>query len=343
MTMPDSSSSSGTSKPALVFGANTEQGRAVLEGLVDAGYDPVYAFTRETDKETLVYLEDGLGATIRQGDLQNPEHVKDALLETQASAIFLSTTTNLPTEIGRTAGFSDAAEDEYQVIVLFFQILKDVYQIDTMPRHVVFSVRDNVQALNLQILQDTGDLWIEPLPDGSIVPHYSAKGRGGEFAMEYLKDTHDLKLTLITLPFLYSNFLGFFAPLRDETQTQWLLTACFGDGSNKIDMMGASDLSRIVRKLDVLFVKSDFLFKKRKLNNSHLSYPIVSQHPGRSGQIRSKKFTIGSAANFDGRNRRCLFRFVWQRCHLQSSHGRRSGLVALCHCSLHGTNVSILG
>jgi hypothetical protein len=258
-----------------VFGANSEQGRAVVEGLVDAGYDPVYAFTRETDKETLVYLEDGLGATVRQGDLQNPEHVKDALLETQASVIFLSTTTNLPTEIGRTAGFSDAAEDEYQVIVLFFQILKDVYQIDTMPRHVVFSVRDNVQALNLQILQDTGDLWIEPLPDGSIVPHYSAKGRGGEFAMEYLKDTHDLKLTLITLPFLFSNFLGFFAPLRDETQTQWLLTACFGDGSNKIDMMGASDLSRIVRKLDVLY-KFYYLNREKKNSRWHpLWIPIV--------------------------------------------------------------------
>jgi hypothetical protein len=113
---------------------------------------------------------------------------------------------------------------------------------------VVFSVRDNVQACNLKVLEESGDLWISPLEDGSIVPHFTAKGKGGEYAVEYLAQyTPDLKLTLLTMPFFYSNFLGFFAPLRDETATQWMLTACFGDESNKIDMMGAADLAKIVR------------------------------------------------------------------------------------------------
>jgi len=250
--MSSSSSSSSSAKtPALVFGANSEQGRAVIEGLVEAGYDPVYAFTRETDRETLHYLTDGLGATVRHGDLQNPDHVRAALQETGAPALFLATATELPTEIGQTSGFSDAAEREYQVIVLFFQILVEVYQQDQLKRHVVFLTADNVQDENLKVLQETGELWIAPLQDGSIVPHFTAKAKGGAFAQEYLAQNAPdggLKLTLLTMPFLYSNFLGFFAPLRDETGTQWNLMASFGDGSNKIDMMGSSDLARIVRK-----------------------------------------------------------------------------------------------
>jgi hypothetical protein len=135
------------------------------------------------------------------------------------------------------------------VIVLFFQLLVDIYLEDKIPRHVVFSVRDDVQTFALKELETTGDLWISPLEDGSIVPHFTAKGKGGSYAVEQLSNFQDLKLTLLTMPFLYSNFLGFFAPLQDETKTQWFLTACFGLGSNKIDMISASDLSMIVRKL----------------------------------------------------------------------------------------------
>jgi len=243
--------STPTEKTAVVFGANSEQGRAVVEGLVDEGY-AVTAFTRATDTDTLCYFTDALSATVKHGDLQNPDHVRDALQ--QHTAIFLVTATELPTDIGQTTGFSEAAEDEYQVIVLFFQILLEVYQNDKRPRHVVLSVRDNVQAVNLKELEETGDLWISPLPDGSIVPHYSAKGRGGEYAVDLLKDVPDLKLTLITMPFLYSNFLGFFTPLYDGA-SQWQITACFGDGTNKIDMMGASDLAKIVRKYYDRFFK----------------------------------------------------------------------------------------
>lgn len=237
-----------TSKAAIVFGANSEQGRAVVEGLVNCGrYQPVYAFTRETNNHEIVqYLTDGLNANVIHGDIQNPNDVKDALSKTGAEAIFLATTTELPSEIGQTSGYADAAENEYQVIILFFQLLVEVYQEDQIPRHVVFSVRDDVQSCALQELEMSGDLWINPLDDGSIVPHFTAKGKGGKYAVELLSSIPNLRLTLLTMPFLYSNFLGFFAPLQDETKTQWLLTACFGDGKNKIDMMSASDLSTIV-------------------------------------------------------------------------------------------------
>lgn len=276
-----------TPRPALVFGANSEEGRAVVEGLVDAGYDPVYAFTRETtDHDTLHYLQDGLGATVYHGDLQNALDVAAALTITAAPAVFLVTTTELPTEIGQTSGFSEAAENEYQVIVSFFQTLVRVYQNDKLARHVVFSVRDNVQACNLKVLEETGDLWISPLEDGSIVPHFTAKGKGGEYAVQYLQQQQQqqhavtetsslppLRLTLLTMPFFYSNFLGFFAPLHDETDTQWMLTACFGDGSNKIDMMGASDLAKIVRtyKIEYIYIHI-FLQTVRSLPHTSRSH-----------------------------------------------------------------------
>jgi nucleoside-diphosphate-sugar epimerase len=231
--------------PALVFGASGEEGRAAVEGLGEAGYRPVYAFTREGAD---VYLTDGLGATLWTGDLQNPDHVRSALADTGAAAIFLVTTTELPTEPGQTSGFSDAAEAEYQVIAAFFRILREVHERDGLSRHVVFSVLDNVQEQCRRVLEETGDVWIMPLDDGSVVPHYSAKGRGGAYATEALSNVPELRLTLITVPFLYSNFLGFFAPLpADDRRTQWQLTACFGDGRNKIDMMSSSDLAKIVR------------------------------------------------------------------------------------------------
>lgn len=250
-TMDDSNNKRGSKgEAALVFGASGEQGRAVVEGLVDAGYYPVFAFGRylQTETATAQYLEDALGATIYTGDIENPDTVTKALRETKASAIMLITTTDLPYELGQTSGFSDAAEAEFQVISNFFVLLKEVYKEDHMPRHVVFSCRENVQRVNREYFEKTGKMWVEPLDDGSIVPHYSAKGRGGEFALSYLQDTPDLKLTLITLPFLYSNFLGFFCPLPDESKTQWVLSACFGEGAKPIDMMGARDLSVIVRK-----------------------------------------------------------------------------------------------
>jgi hypothetical protein len=193
-------------------------------------------------------LTDALGATIRLGDIQNPDHVLQACTQTKATAIVLITTTDLPSEMGQTSGFSDAAEAEFQVISNFFCILKQAYEKDGIPRHVVFSCRENVQRVNRQHYDKTGEVWMEALDDGSIVPHFSAKGRGGEFGLDYWKGIPDLKLTLATLPFLYSNFLGFFCPLPDEGKTQWTLSACFGDGDRPVDMMGTRDLSTIIRK-----------------------------------------------------------------------------------------------
>jgi hypothetical protein len=239
-----------TRTPALVFGASGELGRSVVEGLVDEGYHPVYAFGRHLteDASSTHYLTDALGASILKGDVQNPDDIMKAFTETQAACIVLMTTTDLPAELGQTSGFTDAAAAEYMVISTFFSLLKQAYKQDGLARHVVFMTRENVQRVNRLHYERTGEVWMEALDDGSIVPHYSAKGRGGEFAMEYLKDTPDLKLTLLTLPFLYSNFLGFFCPLPDETKTQWTLSACFGDGTNPIDMMGTRDLTVIVRK-----------------------------------------------------------------------------------------------
>ena len=245
---------------ALVFGASGEQGRAVIEGLHDDGsYQSIFAFTNEksangtkyhntSNNNNYTYLSDGLDATVIGGDISNADDVRNALLSTKANAIFLVTTTDLPSEVGCTTGFADAADREFQVIILFFQLLKECYEHDRISRHVVFSVRCNVQEYTRQLLETSGDLWIDPLQDGSIVPHYTAKGRGGTYAMEYLKEIPELKLTLITIPFLYSNFLGFFVPLPNERRSQWMLTACFGDGRNEIDMMSASDLSYIVCK-----------------------------------------------------------------------------------------------
>lgn len=228
-----------TSQRALVFGASGEQGRSIIEGLACAGYSPVYAFGHHHSFDQQQYLTDALGAIFWQGDLQNLDDVRHVLEQTQATAIVLITTTDIPSD-----GFSTAAAAEYQVIESFFHCLKEIYEKDKLPRHVVFSCRDNVQ--------EEGKGWIEPLDDGSIVPHFSAKGRGGAFALKCLADTPDLKITLVTIPFLFSNFLGFFCPLPDESQTQWNLSACFGDGNNKIDMLGTQDLSIIVREYELL-------------------------------------------------------------------------------------------
>ena len=55
------------------------------------------------------------------------------------------------------------------------------------------------------------------------------------------------------MPFFFSNFLAFFAPLPNnpdyEKATQWELSASFGDGgSTVIDMMHVADLGVLVGK-----------------------------------------------------------------------------------------------
>ena len=73
--------------------------------------------------------------------------------------------------------------------------------------------------------------------------------------MKLLEDVDGLNLILITVPFFYSNFLAFFVPLPNEGRTQWELSACFGDGSTKIDMMSVGDLGTLVREFKLGIVK----------------------------------------------------------------------------------------
>jgi hypothetical protein len=244
-------------KAALVFGASGEQGRAVLEGFVDAGYSPVYGFSSNPDTISDQYLSDALQCILLEGTISNPDDVRKALVSTGAQAIFLTTTTEMPIEEGfvTSGGFQAAEDEEYETIVQWFQTLQQVYQEDKLPRTVVFSARDNVQELARRKLQQTGTVWIEPLDDGSVVPHYSAKGKGGEKAAQMLSSTTpELNLIQLTMPFFYSNFLAFFCPLPNEGRTQWELSGCFGSGETKIDMMAVTDLGILVGKFIELLV-----------------------------------------------------------------------------------------
>ncbi|KAL7566265.1 hypothetical protein ACA910_011325 [Epithemia clementina (nom. ined.)] len=246
----------GTTVPALVFGSESEEGRAVLEGLIEAGFDPVYAFiSKASPTSDTTYLTDGLGAKVKFGDVENRDDVRKALQETLAQAIYLITTTDLvPLDAAPdkpATSFDDAAMAEYEVMVGVAHMLCEVHRKDpSTSRHIIVSCRDDVQTLNQEIREKTGETFIQPLDDGSVVPHYSAKGKGGKYILDYLgKEAPDINVTLLTMPFFFSNFLGFFCPLPDETKTQWTLAACIGDGAQNIDMMGARDLKYIVPKI----------------------------------------------------------------------------------------------
>jgi len=153
--------------------------------------------------------------------------------------------------------FAESSRNLFGAVFLlgFFQklgnlggnVIVKVYNRDHLSRHVVFSTLDNVKRICSESSGDGGDPWIEPLEDGSICPHFTAKGRAGEYAMKLLENVDGLTLTLLTLPFLHSNFLGFVTPLPNEGGTQWAINACFGEDS-AIDMLSVSDLSHIVRK-----------------------------------------------------------------------------------------------
>ncbi|CAJ1966616.1 unnamed protein product [Cylindrotheca closterium] len=235
------------SNPALVFGVSGEQGRSVAEGLANAGYAPVYGFTSNRDVLNDQYLSDALNCILLEGSFGNPKQIEKALVSTRAKAIFVTTTTQLATD--EHAGFQASRDDECDCIIQFFATLKKVYDEDKLERTVVFSTHDNVEALCRKHKEATGEDAILPQDDGSIVPHYSAKGRGGEEALKMLQDTDGINLILLSMPFFYSNFLGFFAPLPNQGRTQWELTAAFGDGSTKIDMMDPGNLGRLVASL----------------------------------------------------------------------------------------------
>mmetsp|Transcript_18370 Transcript_18370/g.44361 ORF Transcript_18370/g.44361 Transcript_18370/m.44361 type:complete len:745 (-) Transcript_18370:45-2279(-) len=292
--------------PALVFGASGEQGRAVLEGLVDSpDFSPVYGFsstfknTSDTpnttnggnnvvdddfggsDNSNKKYLVDALGVTLLEGRLNDPDAVRDALITTKAQAIFLASTYEMPieTDSSTTAGGYQAAEDEeYQTVMQFFDIVKQLHHDEQqqqqqqhsgggqkLKRTVVFSTHDNVQQY-VRSSSSSSSTFIEPLDDGSIVPHYSSKGKAGMEALEMFRktddgdDNSDLNLVLLTMPFFYSNFLAFFCPLpNNDKHSQWELSGSFGDGSNVIDMMSVTDLAPLVVNV---FLRGDELHGK---------------------------------------------------------------------------------
>ncbi len=66
------------------------------------------------------------------------------------------------------------------------------------------------------------------------------------FASSYncAENIPDLSLTLVTLPFLHSNFFGFAIPVPNEARTQWTIEAAFGD--TEIDMFSTEDLGHLV-------------------------------------------------------------------------------------------------
>lgn len=232
--------------PALVFGAAGPQGRAVIEGLQEHGYGPLYGATRDVHSPDARYAQDVLDVTLLQVDLADVRALEKVLAETQATSIFLVTTTDMPSGNSDRAdyGFQSAEDSECDTIKYFFDTLVRVHRADGLARHIVFSTLDNVKRI---CSEGGGDPWIDPLEDGSICPHFTGKGRAGEYAMKLLENIDGLTLTLLTLPFLHSNFLGFATPLPNEGGTQWSINACFAEDS-AIDMLSVSDLSYIVRE-----------------------------------------------------------------------------------------------
>lgn len=289
----------------LVFGASGEQGRAVMEGLVDYGYEQVFGFTRlfENPEDTR-YLQDALGCTLVQGDIANGEDVRKTLTETRASCIFLVTTTDLPSEIGQTTGCWNAMEAELEVLQQFFRVLLQVHKDDGLARHVIFSTKDNVPKYASQ-------MQITPMDDGSLVPHFSAKGKGADYGLNLLQDVPGITLTLITLPFVFSNFLGFFTPLPFPVEAeatnhhslhQWSISASLGDGTKPLDMMAVSDLSHIVRTYDGTHLQCTHLHVLVLI-----SYDIMFSNPLRTTHsLAPSKSSFGRLSNFHATNCRSL-------------------------------------
>lgn len=218
-----------------------------------------------------------------EADLSSGTSLKSVFRSVQGSSvdIFLVTTTDLPPADSTDASLHDCEEREYQTIKVFFDVLKDVHvqqwnDGDQVERHVVFSTLENVRGLVewLEAHDTDEQLAILPSEDGGIVPHYTGKGRGGEYALSLVHgvpnpwETDDLdsilysskavpsvipglSVTLITLPFLHSNFTASAVPLpticvSSRQPTQWSIEACLGDSTHKMDMLSVSDLQYIV-------------------------------------------------------------------------------------------------
>eukprot|EP00804_Cyclotella_cryptica_P006737 CCRYP_015702-RA/>CCRYP_015702-RA protein AED:0.02 eAED:0.02 QI:194/1/1/1/1/1/2/358/821 len=269
-----------------------------------------------------------------QAELSDPSSLRNVLETTRATDVFLVTATDIPPTESADASLHDSEEREYETIRMFFDVLVSVHREewegrrdDRLERHVVFSMLENVRGLVewLEARRRTGSrseyrqdgsidddvlLNIKPLDDGGIVPHYTGKGRGGEYALSLIhglpspwEETTDpaspspfhsnkkatpsiipgLSVTLITLPFLHSNFTASATPLPVTTASspssgrgpaQWSISACLGDPSHPMDMLSVSDLQYIV--------------------------PVVFRHPqkyqGRNIRLSAEKITMDEVA-----------------------------------------------
>lgn len=165
------------SRTALVFGASSEQGRVVIEGLVDAGFGKIYGVTTHLTYASRLlarYKHDHHILKNRvyllECALDNPQQVKQALSETQARHIFLVTATDLPRH-QQSKGCREAEDMEYDAIRSFFDVLVEVYGEDKLERNVVFSSHEDVRAMQ----NNQERLLIPPLQDGSVVPNFSGE------------------------------------------------------------------------------------------------------------------------------------------------------------------------
>ena len=309
------------SKVAIIFGISGEQGLTVARGILnDGSYQVIYGVThsiakhlhhikRQLDVHVVLppHMNNSTTTTntnnkrcllLQEADLSNATSLK-AIFQTvqgQSIDIFLVTTTDLPPPDSADASLHDSEEREYQTIKQFFDTLKQVHEQQPkegkVERHVVFSTLENVRGLVkwLELHHNNEKLaHLKPLDDGGIVPHYTSKGRGGEYALSLIHgapspwktDTKSLQstvaypsivpglnVTLITLPFLYSNFTASAVPLPDVCPasgqpTQWSISAYLGDSTHRIEMLSVSDLQYIVPAL--------FRTKEYSGQNIHLS------------------------------------------------------------------------
>ena len=237
--------------------------------------------------------------TLIDADLNSSSSLRRVFARTRATDIFLVTTTDVPTEDAAVGSFHESEELEYESIKTFFDVLVEVQKKEwseagndeKVERHVVFSTYCNVRGLvewlefhksDIEVESEVDDLIsMKPLDDGGIVPHYSGKGRGGEYALKLIHGIPDpwkqpptqdtmlspwmssaspsptiipgLTVTNITLPFLHTNFALSAAPLPTTSSegraTQWSISACLGDSSHPLDMFSISDLKYIVPTL----------------------------------------------------------------------------------------------
>jgi len=91
-------------------------------------------------------------------------------MRSKAKYIFLVSTMEVTSSKGKdtAGGLKEMKDMEFESIKLFFDALVEVYKMDGLRRSVVFSMFENVYDWNHPKV-------INPLDDGSVVPHFSGK------------------------------------------------------------------------------------------------------------------------------------------------------------------------